>query len=168
MMSSYLAGLIQLMPELMVMVCPTVNSYKRTVPGTWAPVNASWGIENRTAAIRAIPGSKKATRIEFRLPGADSNPYLAMAASLAAGLHGVERSLQPPPSCAENAYETASAAPLPRTLAEATARFKASACMRELLGSEFVEHYAATREWEVRQFDTAVTDWELDRYFEVT
>lgn len=173
MMASYIAGLVQLMPELMAMVCPTINSYKRSVPGTWAPVNATWGVENRTAAVRAIPGSAKSTRVEFRLPGADSNPYLAVAASLAAGLYGIEKRLQPPPACTQNAYEEdersggGRSAGLPRTLAQATERFRASHCAREIFGADFVGHYAATREWEVRQFEAAVTDWELERYFEV-
>jgi glutamine synthetase len=135
------------------------------VPGVWAPLNATWGIENRTAAVRAIPGAGKSARVELRVPGADLNPYLAMAASIAAGLDGVERKLEPP-APVTNAY-AADAPPLPRTLAEATARFRKSELARRWFGAEFVEHYAATREWEVRQSEKAVTDWELGRYFEV-
>ena len=117
-MRQYIAGLTTFIPELMAMIAPTVNSYKRTVPGTWAPVNASWGEDNRTTAVRSIPGSAKSTRIELRLPGADMNPYLAMAASVAAGLEGMERKLEPPPAAA-NAYADADSKPLPRDLGEA-------------------------------------------------
>jgi glutamine synthetase len=164
-MKHYLAGLVTLIPELMVMMAPTINSYKRTVPGTWAPVNASWGEDNRTTAVRTIPGSPKSTRIELRLSAADMNPYLAMAASLAAGLEGIERKLEPaPPSV--NAYSTQNCAPLPRDLFEATARFRRSPVARKWFGDEFVDHYAGTRDWEVRQYQRAVTDWELARYFE--
>jgi glutamine synthetase len=163
-MSSYIAGLVEFLPELMAIFCPTVNSYKRTVPGAWAPVNATWGIDNRTTAIRALPSTGKSSRIELRLTGADINPYLAMAASLAAGLEGIRRNLKPGPPSVDG--YNAAAKPLPRSLAEATALFKMSAVARDWLGDAFVDHYAATREWEVRQFDKAVTDWELSRYLE--
>lgn len=163
-MQGYVSGLVANLAELAAIFCPTVNSYKRTVPGAWAPVNATWGIDNRTTAVRAIPGRKKSTRVELRLTGADINPYLAMAASLAAGLDGIERKLELPPPTV-NAY-SGCAPPLPRTLAEATGLFRQSRVAREWLGEDFVEHYAATREWEVRQYEKAVTDWELARYFE--
>jgi len=163
-MRHYVAGLVANLPELAAVFCPTINSYKRTVPGAWAPVNATWGVDNRTTAVRAIPGSRKSTRVELRLTGADINPYLAMAASLAAGLDGIERQLELPPP-AVNAYSGDMPA-LPRTLAEATNLFRASRVAREWLGEQFVDHYACTREWEVRQYEKAVTDWELARYFE--
>jgi len=163
-MRRYIAGLVANLPELAAVFCPTINSYKRTVPGAWAPVNATWGVDNRTTAVRAIPGRRKSTRVELRLTGADINPYLAMAASLAAGLDGIERKLELPPPTV-NAY-TGEAPPLPRTLAEATRLFRQSRVAREWLGAEFVDHYASTREWEVRQYEKAVTDWELLRYFE--
>lgn len=161
----YVAGLVTLLPEFMVMLAPSINSYKRTVPGTWAPINASWGIDTRTTAIRAIPGSAKSTRVELRLSAADMNPYLAMAASLAAGLEGIERRLEPPEPVA-NGYAAEHAAPLPRDLAEAADRLRQSETARKWFGNEFVEHYASTRDWEVRQFQRHVTDWELARYFE--
>jgi glutamine synthetase len=163
-MQQYIAGLVANMPELMACFCPTVNSYKRTVPGAWAPVNATWGIDNRTTAVRAIPSAGKSGRVELRLTGADINPYIAMAASLAAGLDGIEREL-PLPAPVVNAYAD-QAPPLPHTLGEATRKLRESAMARKWLGDEFVEHYAATREWEVRQFEQAVTDWELARYLE--
>src|SRR3984957_9296199 len=117
-MRHYVAGLVANLPELAAVFCPTINSYKRPVPGAWAPVNATWGVDNRTTAVRVIPGSRKSTRVELRLTGADINPYLAMAASLAAGLDGIERQLELPPPTV-NAY-SGDAPPLPRTLAEAT------------------------------------------------
>ncbi len=163
-MQHYIAGLVANMPELAAVICPTINSYKRTVPGAWAPINATWGVDNRTTAVRAIPGGSKSARVELRLAGADINPYLAIAASLAAGLDGIERKLELPPPTV-NAY-SGDAPPLPRTLAAAAKLFRESAMARRWMGEEFVDHFAATREWEVRQFEKAVTDWELARYFE--
>jgi glutamine synthetase len=157
--------LVESLPDLMPMICPTLNSYKRTVPGTWAPVNSTWGEDNRTTAIRAIAGSEKSTRIELRLSAADMNPYLAMAASLAAGLDGIKREAEPPPAT-KNAYEASGSAPLPLDLAEAVTRFRQSKTAVDWFGNDFVEHYAATRDWEIRQSKRAVTDWELARYFE--
>lgn len=165
-MRQYIAGMVHNMQDLQVLFCPTVNSYKRTVPGTWAPVNATWGIDSRTAAVRAIPGSSKSTRVELRLSGADINPYLAMAGSLAAGLDGIERQLELPEAAA-NAYAVKDAPPLARNLREATERFQSSAMARRWLGDAFVDHFAATREWEMRQAEKAVTDWELARYLEI-
>ncbi len=164
-MRHYIAGLVQFLPEFMAMIAPTVNSYKRTVPGTWAPINATWAIDNRTTAIRAIPATAKSTRIELRLSAADMNPYLAMAASLAAGLEGIALNLEPPPPSI-NGYAAAECEPLPRDLDEAVCRFRQSETARSWFGCEFVNHYADTRDWEIRQFARHVTDWELARYFE--
>ena len=164
-MRQFMAGQLALMREFAVMLLPTVNSYKRTVPGTWAPTNVTWGIDNRTTALRAMPAGSKATRVEHRLPGADSNPYLALAASLAAGLYGIEKKLALNAPTV-NAY-TSKATPLPRTLEKAGSLFLASDVARDWFGAEFVDHYAATRQWEVREFRRAVTDWELARYFEI-
>jgi glutamine synthetase len=124
-------------------------------------------VENRTTALRAIVGSAKATRIEHRQPAADMNPYLGMAVAVGGALWGMEHALPPPPAVKGSAYAAADAPRLPRSLAEATARLRGSAAARELLGPEFVEHFARTREWEVRQWDRAVTTWELERYFEI-
>jgi len=153
-----------------LMFCPTVNSYKRTVPGMWAPTTATWGVENRTTSLRVIRSeSGKGTRVENRLVGADMNAYLAFAASLGAGLYGIENKLELREPVVGNAYDKKSddAPPLPRTLGEATELFRGSAAARELFGDAFVDHYAATREWEMRQYDAAVTDWEISRYFEI-
>ena len=165
----YIGGQQRLLPELMACLAPTVNSYKRLVEGTWAPLNASWGLENRTCALRVITGpGASATRVEVRAGGADINPYVAFAATVGAGLYGIEHGLEPTAPVEGNAYEARGpkARPLPRTLKEATAALKRSKAAREILGEEFVEHYLITRTWEVREFERAVTDWELKRYFE--
>jgi glutamine synthetase len=162
----YLAGQVALMPELTALVSPTVNSYKRYVPGVWAPLNASWGVENRTCAIRAIPGSSKSTRLEYRQTAADINPYVAMAAILAAGLWGIESQKEPPRPVEGDASTRTDLAPLPRNLRDATTLLDGSAQMRSLLGRSFVDHYVRTRDWEWRQYERAVTEWELARYFE--
>jgi len=166
-MEQAIAGQLALMPELTAVVAPTVNSYKRMVEGAWAPTTATWGVENRTTALRAIHGSAKLTRIEHRQAAADMNPYLAMAAAVGSALWGIEHGMTPPPAVSGNAYEAKDAPRLPRSLAEATRRLRESSAAREILGPEFVEHFARTREWEVRQFERAVTTWELERYFEI-
>jgi glutamine synthetase len=162
----YLGGQVALMPELTALYWPTINSYKRSVENTWAPTTASWGRENRTCAIRVIGGSPKSTRVEYRQLGADMNPFIGMAASLAAGLWGIEKEMEPPPPCEGNAYSVP-AAPLPRNLRDAVDLLKRSERAREILGEGFVDHYVRTREWEVRQYERAVTNWELERYFEL-
>jgi glutamine synthetase len=167
---SYVAGLLKLMPEFMLLYCPTVNSYKRTVPGLWAPTSATWSADNRTSSLRVIRSeSGGGTRVENRLVGSDMNPYLAFAGSLAAGLWGIEQGLELGPPVVGNAYELQDdkAEPLPRTLWDAAQRFKQSAAARACFGDAFVEHYAATREWEAKQYRKAVTNWELERYFEI-
>jgi glutamine synthetase len=162
----YASGQLSLMAELTALVSPTVNSYKRYVPGVWAPLNASWGIENRTCSIRAIPGSSKSTRLEHRQTAADINPYIAMAATLGAGLWGIERGAEPPAPVEGDASARTELLALPRTLRQATDALAASAPARAILGEAFVDHYVRTRDWECRQYDRAVTDWELARYFE--
>lgn len=162
----YLGGQLALMPEMTALVSPTVNSYKRYVPGVWAPLTASWGVENRTAALRVISGGPSSTRLEFRQTAADIHPHTAMAACLAAGLWGIENEIEPPPEASGDASSDERFAPLPRNLREATARLAGSERVKSILGEAFVDHYVRTRDWEVRQFERAVTDWELARYFE--
>jgi glutamine synthetase len=165
---SYLAGQVACLMEFAPMFWPTINSYKRLVDGFWAPVKPTWGLDNRTASFRVIAGSPKATRLETRCPGADVNPYLAMAAVVAAGLHGVEKGLKltaPPITGTNQGAENVPRAP--RSLLSSTQNFKQSAIARDWFGDTFVDHFAATREWEHRQWQDAVTDWELKRYFEI-
>ncbi|SHE43158.1 L-glutamine synthetase [Modicisalibacter ilicicola DSM 19980] len=165
----FVAGQQKLMPEFLAMFSPTINSYTRLIPGFWAPTEATWGVENRTCALRVIPGSDKSQRVEYRLGSADANPYLALAAAIGAGLYGIEHRLEPDEQVTGNAYalEHPEHQALPRTLWEAAQRLKASKPARELFGDAFVEHFAATREWEEREFRKHISDWELARYFEI-
>ncbi len=165
---SYIAGQLVCLPEILPMLAPTVNSYKRLVEGFWAPTLATWGIDNRTVAVRVIPGSEKATRMELRVGGSDINPYLALAASIAAGMYGIENKLKlSDVPVVGNGYETKNAVRFPANLSEATEKFANSEIANELFGSKFVDHYANTRRWEWRESQKAVTDWELKRYFEI-
>ncbi len=165
----FLAGQQRLMPEFLSLIAPTINSYTRLVPGAWAPTGATWGVENRTTALRIIPGSEKSQRVEYRLGSADGNPYLTLAAALASGLYGIANEWEPEPPVTGNAYDQTVPAHLilPATLWDATQRFKNSEAARELFGDEFVNHYAATREWEERAYRKHVSDWEMERYFEI-
>ncbi|MEM6769858.1 MAG: glutamine synthetase, partial [Bacteroidota bacterium] len=165
----YLAGQLTLLPALLPLFAPTVNSYKRFVAGSWAATHANWGVDNRTTALRVIPGGAKGTRLETRVPGADANPYLAMAAALAAGLYGIEHAL--PLELAPvrgSAYQAASGALLPANLGAAAGAMEGTKAMEELLGAEFTAHLVATRQWEWSQYQRAVTDWERRRYLEIT
>jgi glutamine synthetase len=164
----YLGGQIALMPSLTALFSPTVNSYKRYVPGVWAPLTASWGVENRTCAIRVIPADAKATRLEYRQTAADINPYVAIATALGAGLWGIETEASPPPESKGDASADAATSELalPRTLREAVHRLSHCAEAPHVLGEAFVDHYVRTRDWEARQYERAVTEWELRRYFE--
>ena len=166
-----LGGLRRYLPEWLVLVAPTINSYTRLVKGAWAPTSWSWGVENRTAAVRLIPGSAKSQRLECRAAGADANPYLAAAAIVGAALLGIEERLEPDGPISGNAYDYADRAPaedrFPRTLRQAAERFGASAAARRVFGDAFVEHYVTSRIWECREYERHVNDWQLDRYFEI-
>jgi glutamine synthetase len=165
---SYLAGQLACLLEFAPMYWPTINSYKRLVDGFWAPVKPTWGLDNRTASFRVIAASPKATRLETRCPGADINPYLAAAACIAAGLHGIEKNLKLTAKPIHGTNQGAEDIPrAPRTLIETTRNFRNSNIARDWLGDDFVDHFAATREWEWRQWLDGVTDWELKRYFEI-
>ncbi|MFT5710081.1 MAG: glutamine synthetase [Halioglobus sp.] len=168
-MQAFVAGQQMFMPELLAMVAPTVNSYSRLVPGFWAPTDASWGIENRTCALRVIPGSPNSQRVEYRIAAADANPYLALAAAVASGLAGVEKNLQPSKPVIGNAYEEhfPESLALPTTLWDAAQKFRQSKIAVDWFGADFVEHFSATREWEEREFRRHITDWEMQRYFEI-
>jgi glutamine synthetase len=165
----FVGGQQALMPELLAMVACTVNSYSRLVPGYWAPTSATWGIENRTTALRVIRGGAASQRVEYRIAAADINPYIALAAAIGSGLWGIEQRIEPDAPVEGNAYARSHPARrrLPATLYEAAERLAGSKAARDLYGDAFVEHYAATRQWEEREFRKAVTDWELARYFEI-
>ena len=168
-MTQFVSGQQMLMPELLAMVSPTVNSYSRLIPGFWAPTHSAWGVENRTTALRVIHGSPSSQRVEYRVAAADGNPYLALAAAIGSGLWGIEEKVTPVEPIQGNAYEKdlPDKDRLPATLWEAAQKLKASQAARHLFGDDFVEHFAATREWEEREFRKAITDWELRRYFEL-
>ncbi|HET7756166.1 MAG TPA: hypothetical protein VFK87_02835 [Steroidobacteraceae bacterium] len=165
----FVGGQQALMPELLAMVAATVNSYTRLVPGFWAPTSATWGVENRTCALRVIQGGAASQRVEYRIAAADINPYLALAVAIGSGLWGIEHRIEPDEPIVGNAYDRKLPAKraLPRTLTEAAERLRHSKAAHELFGAPFVEHFAASREWEEREFRRSVTDWELARYFEI-
>jgi glutamine synthetase len=168
-MRHFIGGQQALLPEFLALVAPTVNSYTRMVPGFWAPTASTWGVDNRTCAIRAILGKPAAQRIEYRIAAADGNPYLVMAAALASGLHGIAEEIEPTNPIDGNAYESKGPArlKLPETLWQAAQKLRRSRAARTWLGDSFVEHYAASREWEEREYRKAITDWQLKRYFEI-
>lgn len=167
-MKHYTAGQLYCLPYILPMYAPTVNSYKRLVEGAWAPTTVTWGIDNRTTALRVLHPSEKYTRLETRIPGSDTNPYLAMAASLASGLYGIKHklALDIKPTVG-NGYQDKSNGVLSPNLYEAAYKMQSSDLARELFGDAFVEHFTQTRLWEWRQFAKNVTSWELKRYFEI-
>lgn len=170
-MKSYVAGQMAYFREFLPLCAPTINSYTRLVKGFWAPTATTWGVENRTAALRVIKGSEKSQRVEFRVGSADANPYLAAAAVIGAGLLGIEQSLKLGDAVVGNAYEVQDQLPaerqLPTCLKDATSILAASSEAPKIFGADFVEHFIATREWEVREHEKAITDWQLRRYFEI-
>lgn len=164
----YVAGQLHCLPHILPMYAPTVNSYKRFVEGSWASTSVSWGVDNRTTALRVITPGESSARLETRVPGSDANPYLSMAASLASGLYGIKNKLSlDVPLTKGNEYENKGTEPLPETLNEATEAMKSSGLAEELFGATFADHFIKTREWEWGQFSKQVTNWELKRYFEI-
>ncbi|MGQ0658247.1 MAG: glutamine synthetase family protein [Chromatiales bacterium] len=165
----FVGGQQALMPELLVMVAPNVNSYTRLIPGFWAPTEASWGVENRTCALRVIPGAAKSQRVEYRIAAADINAHIALAAAVGSGLWGIENRIEPDAPVEGNSYvhKFPAERSLPHTLGEAAERLTRSKAARALFGDAFVEHYAATRVWEEREARKAITEWQLARYFEI-
>ncbi len=167
-MRNYIAGQLYCLPHILPMFAPTINSYKRLVEGAWAPTTLTWGIDNRTVGLRVLSGSEKSCRLETRVPGADVNPYLAMAGALASGLYGIKNKLElKQPATVGNGYQDYSNGTLPKTLHEATQLMKSSDIAKEILTERFVDHFVQTREWEWKQHLKAVTDWEYKRYFEI-
>ena len=164
----YLAGQLYCLPHILPMYAPTINSYKRLVEGAWAPTTITWAVENRTTAFRVINTSPDYTRLETRIPGSDTNPYLAMSAALASGLYGVKNKLPLDiPATVGNGYHDTKNGTIPSNLLEAANIMKGSKIANELFGEGFVNHFTKTRLWECKQFAKTVTDWELKRYFEI-
>ena len=167
-MESYIAGLLHCLPHVLPLYAPTINSFKRLVEGAWAPTTITWGIDNRTTCIRALPISPKSTRIELRVVGSDANPYLAHAAALASGLYGIKNKLKlTAPMTEGNGYKDLRNGVLAKNLWEATQLMKNSTVAPELFGDNFVKHFCDSRDWEWKQHQKAVTDWEFKRYFEI-
>ncbi|KPI37810.1 Type-1 glutamine synthetase 2 [Cyphellophora attinorum] len=170
----FLAGLLDGLADVMPIIAPTINSYKRLVENFWAPVTVSWGLEHRAASIRLIAppvASPKSTRFEIRVCGADTNPHLVLATILALGWRGIEEKLEikiPPLSkSADVGSADDKGERLPKNLKDSTARFMAKGSIaRKVFGDDFVEHFGGTREHELRLWDEAVTDWEIKRYIE--
>jgi glutamine synthetase len=175
-MRQFLAGVLSKLPEFMALYAPVINSYKRYIEGTWAPLNTTWGMDNRTCSVRVINNGKRAIRIENRVPGADANFYLVFSGMLASGLYGIEQKLELPARLDGNAYDAATVAraietgqiqALARNLTTATDLFERSEVAKEYLGADFVEHFTATRRWEVKEYEKAVTNWDRRRYLEL-
>jgi glutamine synthetase len=161
----FLGGWMAHVAEVMPFYAPTVNSYKRFVDASWAPTRIAWSYDNRTAGFRIV-GDGPALRIECRIPGADCNPYLAFAAVLASGMDGIAQRIEPPECFSGDVYAAKDLPHVPSTLAEAADRFAASDFAARAFGAAVVEHYAHFFRTEVAAFNSAVTDWERQRYFE--
>lgn len=163
-MARFVAGQLACLPEFMVLFAPTLNSYKRLRPGSFAPTARAWGRDNRTCPIRVV-GSGPSLRFEHRVPGADTNPYLVLAGIIAAGLHGIDHELELGPATSGNAF--AEDLPnLPPTLDDAVARWADSSVARAAFGTEVVNHIAGAARAELDAFAATVTDWERRRGFE--
>ena len=165
-MKNYTAGLIRYAPDYTFFLAPYVNSYKRFAKGTFAPTKTAWSVDNRTAGFRLCGHGTKSVRMECRIGGSDINPYLALAAQLAAGIKGLEEKLELPPPTAGDVYNTKAAKEIPSTLRAATKALQESSMLKEALGEEVVVHYTRTAQWEQEEFDRIVTDWEIARGFE--
>jgi len=163
----YTAGLLATMREFTALFAPTPNSYKRFAPYSWAGTSVSWSYDNRSTGLRAIAGGPQQARIEHRLPGADTSPYVVIAACLAGGLHGIEHKLPLTEAYAGDAYATDRLASVPQTLDEALDLLEGSEAAREMLGADFVHHYVAMKRFEAEKYRLQVSDWEVRRYAEM-
>jgi glutamine synthetase len=161
----FLGGWLAHVPDVMVFYAPTVNSYKRYVDASWAPTRLAWSCDNRTAGFRVV-GEGQSLRIECRIPGADCNAYLALAASLASGLDGIASQIEPPACFVGDIYAAKNLPRVPYTLSQAVEVFEKSAFAKRAFGKEVVEHYSHFYRTEAAAYDRAVTDWERKRYFE--
>lgn len=166
---NFLAGMVELAREMSAIYLPNINSYKRTAGAAWAGGNSSWGFDNRTVSHRAITSAGAAARVENRIPGADTNPYLVIAASLLSGLYGIENKLKPKDPILGNAYKVSPelARPLATSLEEAATIFCDSEVARVIFSNEFVNHYAQMKKWEIKQANGYVNNWELARYLDI-
>lgn len=171
-MRQAVGGVVKHLPAMSLLCNPTINSYKRLVPGFFAPVNASWGIDNRSAAVRVIfPEHGDGTRLELRRPGADVNPYLGLAALVNSICLGIENDLSPPPPMGRMDAGAASvdqAAPLPASLEQAIGAFLADVEARATFGDAFSDYFVRTRQWELSAWQKSVSDWERTRYLQIT
>ncbi len=165
-MDHYMAGLIKYASDYTYFLAPYINSYKRFAKGTFAPTQIVWSVDNRTAAFRLCGDGTKGVRVECRTPGADMNPYLGIAAMLAAGLKGIEEKLELPAPFTGDAYSDDETHHIPRTLRDARDSMMQSAMLREAMGDEVIDHYARAAEWEIEEFNRVVTDYEIARGFE--
>jgi glutamine synthetase len=164
--SAAIAGVVEHLPAASLLLNPTINSYKRLVPGWFAPVNASWGIENRSAAVRAIVHSDhpELCRLECRRPGADANPYLALAAVVASATDGINRQASPPAPVEGDAYARTDLPELPGSLESAIRAFDADRILRDALDQRFSDYYVTSRAWELKAWRETVSEWERERY----
>ncbi|MCM2402005.1 glutamine synthetase family protein [Rhizobium sp. S153] len=165
-MKHYMAGLLSHASEITYFLAPYINSYKRFMAGTFAPTKAIWSKDNRTAGYRMCGEETKAIRVECRVGGSDLNPYLAMAALLAAGIDGIEKKMELEPAFAGDAYGAKGVREIPRTLRSATEALSGSAMLRDAFGNDVIDHYVRAAEWEQEEYDRRVTDWEVARGFE--
>lgn len=160
-----IGGVLERAPELMLWYAPTINSYRRTASEDFAGRGATWGFDNRTVTCRVVAGSPAAARLEYRVPGADVNPYLTLSAVLASVADGLDRAVDPGPATVGSGYDL-DVAPLPETLEKATDRWESSAFVARAFGAEVQAHYGELARHEWRRFNQDVTDWERRRYFE--
>ncbi|MFT4960368.1 MAG: glutamine synthetase [Paracoccaceae bacterium] len=164
-MKHYMAGLLKYAPDYMYFLAPYINSYKRFQKGSFAPTRTIWSVDNRTAGFRLCGAGSKAVRVECRVGGSDLNPYLAMAAQIAAGIKGIEDALELDPPTVGDAY-AGNTGKIPDTLRDSMETLKGSTMLRAAMGDDVVDHYARAAEWEIEEFDKVVTDWEIARGFE--
>lgn len=165
-MRHYMAGLIKYAPEYIYFLAPYINSYKRFSKGTFAPTKTVWSIDNRTAGFRLCGEGTESVRVECRIGGSDLNPYLAQAVMLAAGIKGMEETMELSPATTGDVYEDKKATKIPHTLRSAIEKLRSSVFLREALGDDVVDHYVRAGDWEQEEFDRVVTDWEIARGFE--
>jgi glutamine synthetase len=165
-MRAYMAGLLTHAVDVTAFLAPYVNSYKRFSIGMFAPTKAVWSTDNRTAGFRVCGADGKGVRVECRIGGADLNPYLALAAQLAAGLDGIERGLTLEPEARGDIYQEGTARRIPATLRDAATALDGSAMLRSAMGDDVVDHYVRAARWEIEQNDRTVTDWDVKRGFE--